>query len=320
MIDRQGRRINYLRISVTDRCNLRCIYCMPPEGVPPVPHESLLTFEEIQRVVSIGASLGITKVRLTGGEPIVRKSIEKLVRYVAETPGLKEVGMTTNGILLAERAGSLRSAGISRVNISLDTLQPERYRRISRIGRVDQVLKGIEAALAAGYDAVKINVVVMRDVNDDEIEAFARLTIDRQIDVSFIELMAVGRTGLADARRLVPGDDILERLRAMERLDPVEATPSSGPARRFRLKGGRGVIGLITPVTSPFCERCNRLRLSSEGRLRSCLVEGGEIELRALLRAGCPDEEIAQAFRKAASLKPVRHQCRPLEHMSRIGG
>ncbi|NOZ23397.1 MAG: GTP 3',8-cyclase MoaA [Planctomycetes bacterium] len=320
MIDRHGRQINYLRLSVTDRCNLRCIYCMPPEGVPRLRHQDILTFEEIERVVKVGAMLGVTKVRLTGGEPLARKGIERLVQCLVATPGIEEVSMTTNGALLAAHAAPLRASGLSRLNISLDTLQPERYRRITRGGSIELVLEGIEAALSAGYDAVKINVVVMREINDDEIGAFARLTRDRQLDVSFIELMAVGRTGLADARRLVPGAEILERLHGLGRLDPLNTSPSSGPAQRFRLDGARGALGLITPVTSPFCHRCNRLRLSSEGKLRSCLLQGGEVELRALLRGSGTDEEIARAFGRAAALKPNRHRCSSLEQMSRIGG
>ena len=320
MIDPHGRQLDYLRVSVTDRCNLRCIYCMPPEGVRQLRHEDLLTFEEIARTVAVGASLGLTKVRLTGGEPLVRKGVEALVGLLSRTAGVSHVTMTTNGILLAAMASTLRQQGLHDLNVSLDTLRADRYRRITRCGRVEDVLRGIDAALSADFASVKINTVVMRGINDGEIADFARLTLERPITVRFIEFMAVGRTGLADEDLLVPAASILERIGELGAIESVETAKTSGPAQVFRLSGAAGAIGVIAPVTAPFCRTCNRLRLTSEGRLRSCLIRGGEVDLRARLRGGASDEEIAQAFRETAAMKPLEYSCGASIKMSRIGG
>lgn len=320
MIDAHGRRINYLRVSVTDRCNLRCVYCMPPEGVPMLRHEDLLTFEEIARIVRVGASLGIGKVRLTGGEPLVRRGIVELTQSLCAIPGVGQVAITTNGILLPEYAHPLKAVGLRGVNISLDTLRPDRYRAITRGGAIERAYAGIEAALREGFRPVKINMVVMRGINDDEIQDFARLTMDRPLEVRFIEFMAIGRLGLVDRDRLVPAETILREMGKAGRLDPVGRLGASDPAEVYHLEGAQGALGVVAPVSSPFCRRCNRLRLTSEGKLRSCLVEGGEVDVRALLRGGGGDAEIAEAFRKAAAGKPMAYSCCVPAKMSRIGG
>jgi len=322
--DAYNRPISYLRVSVTDRCNLRCIYCMPPEGVPWRPREEILRYEEIETVVRAAASLGITKIRLTGGEPLVRKGLVDLVAMLARIPGIDDLAMTTNGTLLARYAQRLKAAGLGRVNVSLDTLKPERFRRITRLGELSDVLEGIAAAKKAGLVPVKINTVLMRGINDDEVVDFARLSYAPDWHVRFIELMPVG--GSLDWRAYyVPMKEVRRRIEeALGELMPAKIR-GSGPARYYRLPGAKGTIGFITPISEHFCRHCNRLRLTADGKLRPCLLSDYEIDLRTPLRQGASVETIKALIIEAVHNKPERHHLdkglSPHERaMSEIGG
>jgi cyclic pyranopterin phosphate synthase len=300
------RPINYLRISVTDRCNLRCVYCMPEEGVTLMPHADILTYEEIYTVAKVAAGLGINKVRLTGGEPLVRLGLADLVKMLAGIAGIDDLSLTTNGILLAESAARLKQAGLKRVNISLDTLQPDKFRKITRCGELEDTLKGIAAAHAVGLEPVKINMVVMAGVNDDELINFARKTIDDGWHVRFIEHMPVISEGPAPAF-LFSVEAMRRRIETLGRLEPWKVDVGNGPAKYFRLPDARGTIGFITPVTEHFCYQCNRLRLTADGKLRPCLLSEQEIDLRGALRSGASPDELKQLIEKAIAGKPERH-------------
>ena len=326
--DSYSRPINYLRVSVTDRCNLRCVYCMPAQGVPWRPPEQILRFEEIATVVRAAAELGIRKVRLTGGEPLVRLGIVELVRMLAPIPGIDDLSMTTNGALLDQFAHDLAAAGLKRVNISLDSLRAERFAAITRLGKLQQVLQGIEAAHRAGLEPVKINMVVIRDLNDDEVVDFARKTVSDGWNVRFIEWMPVGTReclGRGWMDGLVPAGEIKPRIeQALGTLQPVDGE-GSGPARYYRLPGANGTVGFITPVSEHFCFHCNRLRLTADGQLRPCLLSDDEIGLRAALRGGAGVEAIKALILQAIQRKPQRHHLdqagRPEKRlMSEIGG
>lgn len=327
MQDRFGRTINYLRVSVTDRCNLRCVYCMPEEGVPWQPHADILTYEEITRVVELAAGLGLKRVRLTGGEPLVRKGIANLVESLVRIPEIEEISLTTNGTLLRYLAEELAAAGLMRVNVSLDTLQPEKFRRITRGGNLQNVLDGIAAAERAGLAPVKINVVVVRGVNDDELVDLARLTIDHPWQVRFIELMPVGnqqdwgQSFLSAEQRYFPIKEILQNLDCLG-LVPAAAVKGNGPARSLQIPGAAGTLGFISPIGEHFCGGCNRLRLTADGRLRPCLLDDLEIPIREPLRAG---EDLLPYFEQAIGLKPQGHalaaQHTPVSRkMAQIGG
>lgn len=305
-----ARPIQYLRVSVTDRCNLRCVYCMPEEGIPTIAHGDILRFEEIALVVRAAAGLGISKVRLTGGEPLVRRGIVELVRMLAEIPGVDDLSMTTNGILLASFAPALAEAGLRRVNVSLDTLDPERFRRITRRGELADVLAGIEAARRAGLEPVKINMVVIRGLNDDEVVEMARRTLTEGWHVRFIEVMPLGSNEHWAADGFVSAEEI--RARVEKVFGELEAeldapVPGGGPARYYRVPGASGTIGFITPVSEHFCARCNRLRLTADGQLRPCLLSDAEIDLRAVLRAGGGVEDVQAVLQHAIMSKPLRH-------------
>ncbi|HDN81015.1 MAG TPA: GTP 3',8-cyclase MoaA [Chloroflexi bacterium] len=324
-VDAFNRSISYIRISVTDRCNLRCVYCMPEEGVKLRKHEEILTFEEIETVVKAAASLGITKVRLTGGEPLVRKGIVELVRKIASVPGVEDLAMTTNGTLLAQYAQALKEAGLKRVNVSLDSLRPERFRRITRLGNLEDVLRGIEAARKVGLTPVKVNMVVIDGLNRDEVVDFARLTLEDEWHVRFIELMPIGPNVEVNHRGYVPMSEVRQEIEeALGSLIPARIT-GNGPARYYRLKGAPGTIGFITPISEHFCYRCNRLRLTADGRLRPCLLSDYEIDLKGALRSGAGVKEIARLMKEAVLLKPQRHHIAeeifPVSRvMSEIGG
>lgn len=311
ILDAYNRPISYLRISVTDRCNLRCVYCMPAEGVPWQPHRNILRYEEIETVARAAAELGITKVRLTGGEPLVRQGIVGLVRSLARIPGISDLAMTTNGTLLARYASELADAGLRRVNVSLDTLRSERFASITRGGRLEDALEGIEAARAAGLVPVKINMVVMRGINDDEVVEFARRTYAEEWHVRFIELMPVGSATSVGGdwrARCVAGAEIRRSIEdTLGRLEPATVGIGSGPAQTYRLPGARGTIGLITPISEHFCYGCNRLRLTADGRLRPCLMSEREIDLRIPLRRGAGVEGIKALLACAVERKPLRH-------------
>ncbi|MEE8472895.1 MAG: GTP 3',8-cyclase MoaA [Dehalococcoidia bacterium] len=318
------RPIDYLRVSVTDRCNLRCIYCMPPGGIQLLPREDILSYEETHRVVRAAVELGITRIRLTGGEPLVREGFGKLVKMIARTEGLKDLSLTTNGTLLSRWASRLRDAGVGRVNVSLDSLREERFREMSRGGRLEGVLRGIQRAREVGLNPVKINVVVVRGVNDDEILDFARRTLDDEWHVRFIELMPFARDQEPGAS-FVPVEEMRQQIAVLGRLDPCRPEAGNGPARYFRLPGARGTVGFISPVSAHFCVSCNRLRLTADGKLRLCLMRGEEVDLRGPLRRGASVAEIKAIMEEAVAFKPAGHRLDegllPLDRaMSRIGG
>jgi cyclic pyranopterin phosphate synthase len=337
--DSFGRRIDYLRISVTDRCNLRCMYCMPPEGVEWKTHEEILSFEEIERFAAIAAGEGISKIRLTGGEPLVRHGIVDHVRRLVATSGIESIALTTNATLLSRYASDLAEAGLKRINISLDTLDPEVFSRITRGGKLTDVLNGMEAAFAAGMDPIKLNVVVIRGLNQDLFD-FARMTIDRPLHVRFIEYMPVGEVGEhsctsaeADgwtADDEVSSDEILARLTeegAAAGFGPLaplarDAAPGGwGPASYYTFPGAQGTLGVISPLSHHFCKECNRLRLTADGRLRTCLFSDDELDVRSVLRAGT-DDDVRTLIREALALKPENHADRhgTDRKMSQIGG
>ncbi|WP_084667212.1 GTP 3',8-cyclase MoaA [Thermanaeromonas toyohensis] len=307
MEDTFGRRINYLRVSVTDRCNLRCRYCMPEEGVPLKNHDDILRLEEIVRLVQAALQVGIKRIRLTGGEPLVRKNLVSLVRELASLPGLEEISLTTNGQLLESLALPLKEAGLKRVNISLDTLQPDRYSFITRGGSIEAVWRGIRAALAAGLVPVKLNVVVVRGFNEDEILDFASLALREPLHVRFIELMPIG-TAAGEYFGYVPLQEIWKRLAANFKLEPMLDLPGNGPARSFRVAGGPGSVGFIGALSEHFCSRCNRLRLTADGKLRPCLYWQAEVDMKTPLRSGASVTELARLFQQAVCLKPWGHR------------
>lgn len=341
--DSFGRRIDYLRISVTDRCNLRCAYCMPPEGVPWKPPSEVLSFEEIERFAGVAVTEGIGKIRLTGGEPLVRKGIVDHVRRLRAITGLEAIALTTNAILLRRYAENLADAGLRRVNISLDTLDPEVYTRVTRGGRLCEALDGLEAAVAAGMDPVKINVVIVRSLEQDLL-GFARMTLERPVHVRFIEYMPVGggvEAGSAEApREPLPGGwtkaDHVSSAETLERISaegaaagfgqllpvPADGAPGGwGPARYYRFEGAAGTLGVISPLSHHFCAECNRLRLTADGKLRMCLFSDEEFDVREVLRHGT-DEDVRAVIREALAAKPESHHDRigTLRRMSQIGG
>jgi cyclic pyranopterin phosphate synthase len=301
------RPITYLRISVTDRCNLRCIYCMPEAGVDLMSHYDILSYEEIYTVAKAAAELGINRIRLTGGEPLVRAGIADLISLLAGIETIEDLSLTTNGILLAQYATGLKEAGLQRVNISLDTLKPDRFRQITRCGNLADTLRGIEAARAAELTPVKINVVVMAGVNDDEITDFAAKTVTDGWNVRFIELMPVSSNEPV-SDKLVSVSEIRKRLETMGKLEPWKVDAGNGPAKYFRLPGASGTVGFISPVTEHFCFQCNRLRLTADGKLRPCLLSEAEIDLKGPLRGGAPVEELKNLISQAIANKPKGHQ------------
>lgn len=324
LVDRYARVHDDLRISVTDRCNLRCVYCMPEVGMTFQPREALLTFEEIERVVIVAHAMGVTSLRLTGGEPLVRKNLVRLVSALSAT-GAKDLSMTTNGMLLTPVIESLADAGLKRVNISCDSLREDRFNAIRRRGDLNTVLRAMDAVEAAGLAPLKINVVVLRGVNDDEVMDFAALARDTNRVVRFIEFMPLDAQGAWDKSQLVPGREIFERITAVW---PLRAINVGGfaPAERFRFEDGRGEIGLISSVTQPFCGTCNRLRLTADGAIRNCLFSDNEFSLRDLMRAGGSDDDVALMLRRAVWEKYPGHAInepaflRPTRSMSMIGG
>lgn len=305
LTDSFGRPIDYLRISVTDRCNLRCVYCVPPTGIKCRPHSEILSYEEIFQVVEAAAHIGIRKVRLSGGEPLVRLDFLDLVRMIRKINEIDDLALSTNGMLLAKFASELKDAGIKRVNVSLDTMRPERFKDISRRDGLEKVLGGIQAAKDAGMNPVKVNMVVMRGVNDDELVDFARKSIDDAWHVRFIELMPFSGSKVKGAQYMgVP--EIKERLLQAGKLEPAEMA-GNGPARYYRFPGARGTIGFISPVSEHFCIGCNRLRLTADGKLRLCLLSDEEIDLRPALRSGSRDM-LEKTIKEAVARKPRQHR------------
>jgi cyclic pyranopterin phosphate synthase len=326
LADQFSRPITYLRISVTDRCNLRCVYCMPEAGLPWIAKREILTFEEIESIVRAAASIGVRSIRLTGGEPLVRRDLPRLVARIASIGGIDDIALSTNGLLLAESAAELRAAGLRRANISLDTLREDRFSAIARRPGLDRVFAGIDAALAAGLGPIKLNVVVMRGQNDDELIAFAELTRRKRIFVRFIEMMPVLENAALQRDAYVSANEMLDRIRAHETLEPVDGPGGNGPARYFAFPGAVGAVGVISPLSHDYCETCNRVRLSADGRLRLCLFGDNEIDLRSPLRAGASLDDLAGIFRGAMYVKPERHHLdlgKPASAMrafSEIGG
>jgi cyclic pyranopterin phosphate synthase len=300
------RPINYLRVSVTDRCNLRCIFCMPEEGVCQLNHADILSYEELYAIVRAGAELGITKIRITGGEPLVRLGIVDFVRMIASVPQIEDISMTTNGQLLEKYAADLKKAGLRRVNISLDTLKPERYRSITRGGTFESAMKGIEIAHDLGLNPVKINMVPMISVNEDEILDFARMTIENEWHVRFIELMPFaghgGQTPLGLSAR-----ETKKRLDPLGKMEPFKHAWGNGPAKYFRFPNAKGTVGFITALSEHFCFSCNRLRLTADGKLRPCLMAEDMIDLRQSLRSGASPDQLKDLIKQAVTAKPEGH-------------
>jgi cyclic pyranopterin phosphate synthase len=305
--DSYARTIDYLRISVTDRCNLRCRYCMPEEGIPSISHDLIMSYEEITFLVKAAASLGFAKVRLTGGEPLVRKGLTDLVKSIRAVEGITDLSLTTNGVLLAEEASRLREAGIARINISLDTLRPDRFLAITRRDLFDRVTAGIDAAIEAGMDPVKINVVVMRGINDDEILDFTLLTRDKPLSVRFIEFMPTTAENGWEPGRVVPTEEVLSRIRNRYTIKEVTDKRGNGPSTDLRIDGFAGTIGFISPVSRHFCDRCNRLRVTADGRIRGCLFSDDELYVLPILRQRRPVGEIADFLKDAIAKKPRAH-------------
>jgi GTP 3',8-cyclase len=321
--DQFGRAIQYLRISVTDRCNFRCVYCMPESGMQWLPKSDILSYEEITEVVTQLAPLGLRRLRITGGEPTIRPQIHELIRMLRAVPHIEDIALSTNGVRLPEIAQLLRESGLDRVNMSVDSLRPD---RIVKIARRNLGFDPVEAALAAeeaGLDPIKLNMVVMRGVNDDEVEAMAQLTVDHPWHVRFIELMPVGDLRELEWKHVVPSDEILTRLRAVAPLIPAPGpAKGNGPAAYYRWEGARGSIGVITPMTHTYCESCNRVRLTANGRLRTCLFGDHEVDLRTPLRAG---ERLEPLFHEALANKPKEHELLQmkiggLRALSQVGG
>ena len=325
LVDQEKRHLNYLRISITDRCNLRCLYCVPEGRIPKLGHDDILSYEEILRLVKIGIQLGIRKVRITGGEPLVRKGAVELLGRLTRIRELEDVSLTTNGVLLAPNAQRIFDAGIRRINISLDTLNPKKYAQITGYDRFEQVWSGIQRAREIGFTPIKINVVAMRGINDDEIIAFGRLSLDHPFHVRFIEYMPIGNSR-ASSRDQILTPEIQEMIATIGELTPVGNGQNDGPARRYRIAGGQGEVGFISAMSHHFCNRCNRLRLTADGKLRACLLSDRYEPLKALLRNGGSDEQLAEIFRIAVRHKAAKHQLCPdgvtpvKDQMQGIGG
>ncbi len=324
LIDSFGRIADDLRISVTDRCNLRCTYCMPPEGMQWLPRSEILTYEEIDRLVGVFMGLGVHTVRLTGGEPLARRELHVLVEMLAAR-GVPDLSLTTNGVLLAGHAETLARAGLRRVNISVDSLLRHRFAEMTRRDALERVMDGLRAAEAAGLQPIKLNCVVIRGTNDDEVVEFARFSRDTGFEVRFIEFMPLDADEAWTREAVVPSREVLARIDAVYPLEPVRHGPEPATMWRFR-DGARGAIGVIASVTEPFCSSCNRIRVTSDGQFRTCLFALEETDLRALLRGGAGDEEIADAVRAAVAGKWAGHKindedfARPKRSMSLIGG
>lgn len=317
MIDNYGRDINYIRISVTELCNLRCRYCMPEEGVPKRTHDEMMTAEETLKAAKAAVALGINKIRITGGEPLVKRGIVRLCREIAEIDGVEELCITTNGTLLKEFAVPLKEAGVDRLNISIDTLDPEKFSYITRLGQLQDVMDGIDAAFEAGFDKIKLNVVLMGGFNDDEIGTFVELTKDRDLEIRFIELMPIGGGIDFDKAGFISCETVLERV---PELRPLNMT--DGVASMYSLPNAKGRVGLIRPISCEFCSGCNKIRLTADGMLKPCLHLDGEISIR-----GMDEEDMLKTMREAILSKPEMRETMDADNpskagrdMSRIGG
>lgn len=329
-----SRIISYLRLSLTDRCNLRCHYCVTdaqePDAITWLKHEDLFSYEELLKVVRVAVKMGMSKIRLTGGEPLARRNVMYFIRQLSETDGLNDIRITTNGVLLEKYAERLFQIGVRKVNISLDTLKPERFKQITGKDYFERVWRGIEQVLAMGFSTVKLNMVVMRGINDDELVDFARLSLQRKLQARFIEFMPIGSLSRWRKDTFMSSDEIMERIDSLGKLIPLDRNNSDGPARTFKIgEGAPGTLGFISPMSHHFCQSCNRLRLTSDGKLRPCLLSDKEVDLRKVVRNGGTDDDICLAIRSAIKIKPGEHRMSDRLNgqnqecngrMSRIGG
>jgi len=335
LIDNFGREISYLRVSITDRCNYRCIYCQSEKEFEFIPHQEILRFEEIVEIVQEAVNLGITKVRITGGEPLVREGIVNFIKQLRKIDRLEDISLTTNAFFLSEYTEKLKEAGLNRVNISLDSLQEEKYKKITRGGSLEKALKGISSALKAGLLPIKINTVLIRGINDDEVEDFVRLTLDRPLNIRFIEFMPSGKEVINEFEsKFISVQEIKEKLIKKYLLDPVKISTANGPAKYYQIKGGQGTIGFITALSQHFCKTCNRIRLTSEGKLRPCLFSNTEVNIKQAIRKLARGKSegflrkkiIRDKLKEAVRLKPEGHKLNITNqenlsfHMSRVGG
>jgi len=305
VIDQFGRTVQYLRISVTDKCNLRCVYCMPMEGLPWLKREDLLSYEEIEQVVRVMAPMGLERIRITGGEPLVRQDLPELIKLLAAVPGIRDLSLSTNAVLLGEQADALRSAGVQRLNVSLDSLQPDRVDAIARRpGSYPKIMEGFDAAERVGFAPIKVNVVLIRGQNDDEIRDFAEITRERPWHVRFIEMMPTGANLELSAQQFVSCTEALRQVREIDELEPVSGPFGNGPARYYQFPGAPGTIGVITPMSHNYCDRCNRMRLTADGQLRPCLFGHIQTNLRDPLRAGA---DLVPLIEETLRIKPERH-------------
>lgn len=320
MLDDAGRKINYLRISVTDLCNLRCRYCMPEEGILKKKHEDILRIEEIEEIVAEGAKIGIEKVRITGGEPLIKKGIIELVRKISNIDGIKDLAITTNGTLLKQYAKDLKYSGLNRVNISIDSLNKEKYKKITRGGKIEEVLAGIEEARRVGLTPIKLNTVLIGGFNDDEIEDFVNLTNNENIDVRFIELMPLGQASRWAKEHFISNIKVLENF---PDLVPLCKEDKGSPAKYYKLPMGKGRVGLINPISSHFCSSCNRIRITADGRIKPCLHSNYEINIKSLIRQNI---KLSDILKLAIKSKPKEHIIKKDEYepiirnMYQIGG
>ena len=340
LVDQFSRTISYLRLSLTDRCNLRCLYCMPVRhdqgkhlrSSSILKRDELLSYEELLRIVRLAVSMGMNKLRLTGGEPLVRKGVMDFIRQLGSIEGLNDIRLTTNGVLLHENAGLLYEAGIRNINISLDTMRRERFAEITGRDLFETVWKGIQTAIQAGFH-IKLNVVAMKGVNDDEFEAFAGLSLSEPLQVRFIEFMPLGEKSTWRKKQFINAEDILKRIAHVGILTPLNRSQFEGPARMYSITnedGRKGRIGVISPISHHFCDQCNRLRLTSEGKLRSCLLHDRESDLKKIIREDCSDDDIKKMIRETILMKPKGHslndnlsrseQTGCVGQMSKIGG
>ena len=318
LIDPYNRHLNYLRISITDRCNLKCIYCVPRDLIPRLSHDDILTYEEILRLVRIGIKLGISKIRVTGGEPLVRKGVYGFLADLSRLDGLADLSLTTNGVSLKANLKKIKAAGIKRINISLDTLNRAKFERITGFNLFDQVWQGIEMALEMGFHPIKLNIVALNGINDDELTDMARLSFDYPLHIRFIEYMPIGESQIGNGPLLL-APEIKKRISVLGSLIPVTNTIDDGPAQRYHFEGAAGEIGFIHALSHHFCDRCNRLRLTARGRLRPCLLSDHHEDVKEVIRSGGTDEELMEVFFKAVRHKPSDHNL-ALQNASRVCG
>jgi len=326
LVDGMGRTIVNLRISVTDRCNFRCTYCMPADNVEFMPRDNLLTFEEITRVAQVGASQGIKRLRLTGGEPLMRKDLPVLIRMLTQVEGIEDVAMTTNAFFLKDHAKALKEAGLKRLNISLDALDPEKFLHVNRRDCLKEVLEGIKTSAEEGFKSIKINAVAMRNFSESEIMGLIEMGRSDGFEVRFIEFMPLDSDQTWERDKVLFGHEIIDLIKKKHELVPVENSLEIGPASEYDFADGKGRIGIITAVSNPFCDHCNRIRMTANGKLRTCLFSTDETDLKALIRGGASDEDIVKAIQDAVLIKEPGHKInlddfeRPQRAMHAIGG